>query len=279
MRVTVLGDGQLGSQFVRDFGQSDLTALAYPEIDVTNKGSDEKIRKTDPEVIINCVAYTNVDKAEQEPETCRAVNALAPGRISKLAKELGALFVHISTDFVFDGESRTPYREMDQTNPLNTYGKTKLEGELMVLESGAESLIARTAWLNGSRGPNFVIKMLELGRSMPEVKAVTDQVGSPTFTKDLAEAVMALIKERKQGLYHVVNSGQASRLQLVQELYRLAGIDTPIRPAVTADFPTPARRPSNSVLSNDKLSTFYIMRPWQEALAEYLNDLNTPSIN
>lgn len=275
MKLVIIGSkGQLGSQFTKDYVDQITGSFDYPEVDITNSASFIKIAVAKPDVIINCAAYTNVDKAESEPDLAQAVNAQGPANLAALAKELDALLVHISTDYVFDGKATRPYREDDPTAPLGVYGRTKLEGERAVAASGARYLIARTAWLYGSRGPNFIIKMLELGRERDELKVVSDQIGSPTFTKDLAEGIIALLKAGQTGLFNIVNAGQASRLKLVEELFHLTGLKTKLIPAESNDFPTPATRPLYTVLSLEKLAPFYRPRSWRTALAEYIREIN-----
>jgi dTDP-4-dehydrorhamnose reductase len=275
-RLVIVGArGQLGSQFTRDYREAVVAALDRPDIDITDPATFGSIRQARPDVIVNCAAYTNVDKAESEPELARLVNTEGPANLASLAKELDALLVHISTDYVFDGEGTRPYREDDPTAPLGAYGQTKLEGEEAVAAAGARYLTARTAWLYGSQGPNFILKMLELGRERDTLKVVDDQIGSPTHTKDLAGGVMTLLEAGQEGLFHIVNSGRVSRYDLVKELFRLADVSCRLESAKTSDFPTPAARPLYSVLSTEKLEAFYRPRPWQEALADYLKELGS----
>lgn len=272
--VLILGRGQLGSQFVSDYNGPDLMCLDYPDLDITNPEHDEKIVQLQPAVIINCAAFTDVDRAEAEPQLARSVNATAPGRLSQLAKSLGAKFVHISTDYVFDGAAASkPYQEQDVPNPINVYGQTKLEGERLVSESGADHLIIRTAWLSGGSGPNFILKMLSLAKTKSELSIVTDQTGSPTFTKDLAAAIMSLLEQEQSGLFHVVNTGMATKFELARELFRLAGLETKLIAAKSSDFPSAARRPAFTPLSTKKLSRYFEMPSWQQGLKRYYDEL------
>lgn len=271
-RVLIIGaSGQLGTEFSRL--RPAARQLSYPDYDLTKARDDDQIRRAEPAVIINCAAYTAVDQAETEVALATAINATAPGRLAKLAKELGAVLVHISTDYVFDGTSPTPYTEASPTHPINTYGRTKLAGDEAVRQAGGQFLIARTAWLCGGRGPNFILTMLKLAQSRPELKVVTDQIGSPTFTKDLALAVLDLVDQNQTGLFNVVNAGQASRWELVAELCRLAKLPTKLLPAKSADFPTAAARPAHSVLAIDKLTKFHPMRSWQAGLEDYYQQI------
>ncbi|MBD2652628.1 dTDP-4-dehydrorhamnose reductase [Synechocystis sp. FACHB-383] len=220
----------------------------------------DKIRAFAPDIIVNSAAYTAVDRAETEPELAYAVNALAPQAIANVAKEIGAYVVHISTDYVFDGSQSSPYQETDQTNPLGVYGQSKLQGERALAESGAKFLIVRTAWVYGAKGSgNFVKTMVRLGKERQEVRVVADQIGGPTWAKDLAQAIAALVQQRAQGIYHYSNSGVASwydfAVAIFEEVENL-GISLQVRqvvPITTAAYPTPARRPAYSVLSHEKI--------------------------
>ncbi len=220
----------------------------------------DKIRAFAPDIIVNSAAYTAVDRAETEPELAYAVNALAPQAIANAAKDIGAYVVHISTDYVFDGSQSSPYRETDQTNPLGVYGQSKLQGEMAIAESGSEFLIVRTAWVYGVYGSgNFVKTMVRLGKDREEVRVVADQIGGPTWAKDLAQAIAVLTQQRAQGIYHYSNSGVASwydfAVAIFEEVENL-GIPLKVRqvvPIATAAYPTPARRPAYSVLSHEKI--------------------------
>ncbi|QQG49768.1 MAG: dTDP-4-dehydrorhamnose reductase [Candidatus Berkelbacteria bacterium] len=266
--ILILGsDGQLGSELSGMLPEAEK--LSYPDWDITNPADDAVIAQMRPKVIVNCAAFTNVDRAESEQEVARAVNAEAPGRLAKLAHRLGALFVQVSTDYVFDGHKGEPYAETDTPNPLNVYGKTKLAGEQMVAESGAKYLIVRTAWLHGPKGPNFLSKMLELAKTNDELTVVADQKGSPTFTADLARAIMALIDQGQTGLFHAVNSGSASRYELVRELFQLAELKTRVKSGSSEEFPAAAMRPPETVLDTSKLQKFFVMPTWQDGLKRY----------
>lgn len=228
--------------------------LAQPDV------LGEKIRAFAPDIIVNSAAYTAVDRAETEPELAYAVNALAPQAIAKVAKEIGAYVVHISTDYVFDGSQSSPYQETDATNPLGVYGQSKFQGEIAIADSGCNFLIVRTAWVYGVHGSgNFVKTMVRLGKERQKVRVVADQIGGPTWAKDLAEAIAALTEQRAQGIYHYSNSGVASwydfAVAIFEEVENL-GIPLKVRqvvPIATAAYPTPARRPAYSVLSHQKI--------------------------
>lgn len=271
MRVVVVGvNGQLGRQFVKDYG---FNGFDFPEVDVTKPDTFNVIRDQNPTVIINCAAYTAVDKAESEQEMALTVNKTGATNLARLAKELDATLVQISTDYVFNGRGTEPYTEESETDPINFYGRSKLEGDKTVIDSGAKYIIARTAWLYGTAGPNFVLTMLKLAKERDELRVVTDQIGSPTWTHDLAAAIVELLKQGRTGVFNIVNSGVASKLQFVTEICRLASLKTKISEAKTSDFPTAARRPVYSALSISKLDACFQMPDWKESLSNYLKEV------
>jgi len=232
--------------------------------------------------IINCAAYTNVDGAEEEQERAEAVNAGAVRNISLVAKESNAVLIHISTDYVFNGSKKDPYTEKDSTDPLGFYGKSKLKGEEAVQELLQKYFIIRTAWLYGPNGKNFVHTMLRLFNEHKEIKVVNDQYGSPSYTVDLADIIIKVIKENKTayGIYHFSNEGKTTWHEFALEIYKQAlenGLlkkerNIKIIPVNTEDYPTVARRPQNSLLSKEKLKkTLGIeVRDWSDALKEFI---------
>ena len=234
--------------------------LDYPQIDFNQPGNlPQVVRDLCPDVIINAVAYTNVDKAENEPEVARRVNADAVGEIACTARELGALLVHISTDYVFDGSKGSPYVETDLPNPLGVYAATKLTGEEAILQAGCAHLTLRTAWLYSQRGDNFLLKVLKWARAYQVLRLATDQIGNPTAAHLLAEMIFqALHKSLKDlveqsGIYHLAGEGYASRQELGLEILRNdphpeEQIVKSILPALTADFPAQAARPLNTAM-------------------------------
>lgn len=268
--VVIGGNGQLGQQFSTDY---QLASFDLPVIDITDPLTFRLIKQQRPDVVINCAAYTAVDLAENDQKTAMAVNVLGCANLAALAKELDATLVHISTDYVFDGTSNVPYTEESQTAPINFYGQTKLEGEQAIINSGVKHLIVRTAWLYGKTGPNFVLSMLKLAQEKSELKVVTDQVGSPTWTHDLAAAVMALLHQKQTGIFNIVNTGSASKYELVKEICNIANLSPALTSATSADFPTPAKRPHYSVLSTTKLEKFFPMPDWRTALRSYLKEV------
>lgn len=271
-QIAVVGSGQLAKQFINDYPEQ-CRMFSLPEVDITDPKAFSSLEKYRPTIILNCAAYTNVVKAESDLDTATAVNATGVANLAQLAKQLDCLLVHFSTDYVFDGTKGSAYTETDATNPINAYGQTKLDGELAVAESGCLYLILRTAWLYGQDGPNFVLKMLELAQTKPELSAVTDKIGSPTWTKDLVGMTWALLEAKQTGLFHAVNQGEVSRYDFAKEILHLSKSSTPLRQASSNEFPSPAPLPDNTALDTAKISQFCPVRPWQEALAEYIHQL------
>jgi len=284
MKALILGaNGQLGSDILRFHRECsngmEMVALSRKELDISAAGAIGAVLSDYPfDVLINCTGYNKVDEAEKHATEAFAINAHAPQRMAAVCKARGALFVHISTDYVFDGRSRTPYVETDAPSPLNVYGASKLLGESLVLREYAEgSLIARVASLFGiagssGKGGNFVETMLRLAREKGEVRVVDDIRMSPTSTADAAKALLALIHKRAEpGIYHVVNSGDATWFEFAQEIIRQAGIAAKAVPITSQEFSSPAARPAYSVLDNQKVAKIVGSIPhWQEALNRYL---------
>lgn len=244
-----------------------------PELDITDADSlGAFFAGMKPRVIFNCAAYTDVDGCESNREPAFAVNGAAVGNLAALAASVGAQLIHVSTDFVFDGAKGSPYVEDDRPSPLSVYGASKLEGERRVAERGERWTIARTAWLYGRHGKNFVDQMLRLAREREELSVVTDQIGCPTWTRDLAAALVALARHGAQGIFHTVNAGACSRYEQVRFLVECAGLSTRLKPVDSSAFPRPAAVPASSVLSVEKLrtTTGHTMRTWQAALKEYV---------
>ena len=233
--------------------------------------------------IINCAAYTAVDKAEDDAENCRRLNTLGAGNIAACAKSIGARLIHISTDYVFDGTFRRPYREDDSTNPIGVYGLTKRDGELAVLENNPGSYIIRTAWLYGKHGNNFVHTMLRLMNERDEVKVVDDQRGSPTWAFDLASAVLALINSGKDipsGIYHYTNEGDITWFDFAKEIFRQGREqgritkDCAVKPCASAEFPAKVKRPAFSVLDKGKIKAELGLKipDWKKSLSEFFKN-------
>jgi dTDP-4-dehydrorhamnose reductase len=228
------------------------------------------VRALQPEVIVNAAAYTAVDKAEAERDLAFAVNATAPRVLAEEAKRIGALLVHYSTDYVFDGEKGSPYVESDPTRPISAYGDSKLAGEQAIAKSGCRHLILRTSWVYGPRGRNFYLTMLRLAKERPELKVVDDQVGAPTSSLEIARATATLLAKGAQGLYHMTAAGETTWCGFARAILKGAGVATPVTAIRTEDYPTPAKRPRNSRLDCSKLrkETGVALAPWEEGLAE-----------
>ena len=285
MNVLVTGaNGQLGNELreaaakCRDrFVFTDVTSVPGVEtvyLDITNADAVRIICDSERiDVIVNCAAYTNVDKAEDDSTTAMLLNSTAAGILADVAKERGAALIHISTDYVFHGDKAIPCREDWPTDPLGVYGSTKLLGERKVLESGCDSIIFRTAWLYSPFGKNFVKTMLNHTAERDSLKVVFDQVGTPTYAKDLAELIIEVISENKlsnTGIYHFSNEGAISWYDFAKAICEIGGNNCDIRPCHTEDYPSKAQRPRFSVLDKTKVKeTFGIAIPyWRDSLVD-----------
>ena len=225
-----------------------------------------------PDIVVNCAAFTNVDKCETEREDAFSVNALGPKYLAAAANKCGARVIQISTDFVFDGNGNRPYTEEDQTNPLSEYGRTKLEGERNIQSYCDSYLIVRTSWLFGHNGINFAAKMLELAEQHKELSIVTDETGSPTYTPDLAEALCILIKQKCEGVINISNDGSCSRYEWAEYIFETMGFKIKMNPIKSSEYKRPANVPLNSTLNCQKFTTItgMQMRPWEETVESYL---------
>ncbi|MRS12114.1 MAG: dTDP-4-dehydrorhamnose reductase [Actinobacteria bacterium] len=223
-------------------------------------------------VLVNAAAFTNVERAEEERDLAALVNAHGAFLLAEAAREVGLGFVHVSTDFVFDGRKHGAYSEEDIPNPLSMYGITKLAGEYAVARELPDALIVRTAWVFGEGGVNFPTKILDLASRQSALRVVTDEVGSPTYTADLAAGIVALVEAGATGIYHLTGSGSCSRYDFAAEVLRLAGSAATLETASAADFPTKAARPANSVLDCSKAAALGVtMPPWQDGLARFMS--------
>ena len=248
------------------------------ELDITNQEAIESyVTENKIDGIVNCAAYTAVDKAEENKELCSLLNAVAPGYLAASVGKRGGWMIQISTDYVFNGTNHRPYVETDATCPNSVYGTTKLEGEKAVMESCQRAMIIRTAWLYSTFGNNFVKTMIRLGKEKPELGVIFDQIGTPTYARDLAVAIFAAITQGiVPGIYHFSNEGVISWYDFTKAIHRLAGITTcKVRPLHTAEYPTPANRPHYSVLDKTKIKqTYGIEVPyWEDSLAECIRQL------
>jgi dTDP-4-dehydrorhamnose reductase len=291
-KILLIGsNGQVGTELEKILNpKENLIAVARPNIDLALESSIKGlIQEHQPKIIINAAAYTAVDKAESEPELAKAINAIAPETIAQEAEKLGAFVIHISTDYVFDGKNNSPYQETDSTNPVSVYGKTKLAGEEAIRKYCSNHIILRTAWVYGTFGKsNFVKTMLRLGKERSEIRVVADQIGSPTWAKDIAETISQLIPKftpEITGTYHYTNSGVASwydfAVAIFEEVQQLnISLNTPLKieqviPITTSEYPTPASRPAYSVLSCARISTLLGTYPphWRQQLRLMLQEL------
>jgi dTDP-4-dehydrorhamnose reductase len=230
-----------------------------------------------PYVLINCAAYTAVDKAEQEPLLARQVNAEAVGLLAAVCAANQCRFIHVSTDYVFDGTATSPYKEEDLTAPQSVYGQTKLEGERQALLANPQTVIIRTSWVYSSFGKNFVKTIIRLLQDKPQISVVKDQLGSPTFAADLANSILQIISSNNwiPGIYNYSNSGIISWYQFAEEIGKLVGSSTPIKGISTAEYPTPAKRPAWSVLDTSKIVSTYgvTIKDWKESLGQCIREI------
>lgn len=250
----------------------ELSAPLHAELDVTDRVALERwVAEFRPDVIVNCAAWTDVDGAESDPAGARAVNAVGAGNVARAAASCGARLIHVSTDYVFDGEKRTPYVESDPTGPRSVYGRTKLAGEQAVVGAAADLsyAIVRSSWLFGVGGRNFAATMLLLAEERDEVTVVTDQIGCPTSTEHLAGALLELAQSDAHGVFHVAGQGACSWYDFTVEIFQRAGADCRVLPCTTADMPRPAPRPAFSVLGTERPET-PLLPPWQDGLQNYL---------
>lgn len=285
MRILVIGSqGMLGRDLVSrlpNFSDSkfpciEVVAANHEHIDITHgPNTSTFVAQIRPDVIVNCVAFTDVDACETRISDAFAVNANGAKNVALAGKETGAKVIHISTDYVFDGTKNESYIETDKPNPLSIYGKSKLEGELAIQEISDNYAIIRTAWLYGLYKKNFVTTMLNLGRKNRSVSVVTDQCGCPTYTADLSYAIWKIISLNLRGLYHVTNDGTCSRYEWAKKIFALTGDQVSVLPVKTADYKRAATVPQNSSLNCTKYANAsgHKMRLWQEALEEYIKTL------
>ena len=300
IRVLVTGaGGQVGTDVVRLLeGRAEVIAHGHDTMDLSDPSQlVARIREAAPRVIVNAAAYTAVDRAQSEPEAAHTVNGVAPGLIAREARRTGALVVHFSTDYVFDGAKRTPYIESDATNPLGVYGRSKLEGERAVLDSRAAAIVLRTAWVYAPHGRNFMLTMLRLAAKGDPVRVVDDQHGAPTTSLAIARAVMGILSvgtkggaieeasiakaAEARGLYHATASGETTWFGFAQAIFAERARTTPgfVAPPLwaitTADYPTPAKRPAYSVLDNGKLQRAFgvSLGDWRDGLGEAMSAL------
>lgn len=279
MRVLVTGvKGQLGYDVVNECKKQgiDPVGVDIEEMDITDEAAVRKvITESNVEAVIHCAAYTAVDAAEDNVDLCRKVNAGGTENIAKVCKELNLKMMYISTDYVFDGQGERPWQPDDERHPLNVYGQTKCEGEYAVEKYLDKYFIVRIAWVFGVNGKNFIKTMLRLGKERGAVSVVNDQIGSPTYTFDLAVLLVDMIQTEKYGRYHATNEGLCSWYEFACEIFQQAGMDVTVTPVSSDQFPAKAKRPSNSRMSKDKLEEngFNRLPTWQDALSRYLKEI------
>jgi dTDP-4-dehydrorhamnose reductase len=290
MKILLLGKyGQMGFELQRTLAPLG-EVLAYDQ-DVANFLDPDSLRSlvraAKPEVIVNAAAYTAVDEAESDSHLCAAINAEGPALLAKEARELSCLLVHYSTDYAYDGHKRFPYIESDAVAPLGAYGRSKLEGDRAIQASGAQHLIFRTAWVYGVRGKNFLLTMLRLAKEKRELRIVSDQIGAPAWSRMIAEATAHAIARavadpmKYSGIYHLTAAGETSWYGFAEAIFEQFALER--RPAVvpitTAEYPTPAKRPAYSVLSNEKFARVFGLRlpDWRDQLQLVAAEMNSPS--
>ena len=296
MKILVTGkDGQLGQSLHKVLSASvkidnndesnEFIFVGRKELDLSNDSNINHYFNSNSkfDIIINCAAYTAVDKAEEEPELANQINHLAVKKIAEIANKQGSKLIHISTDYVFDGESGKPYTETDKTNPINVYGKTKLIGEKAIQEiMPTNAIIIRTSWVYSEYGNNFVKTMLRLGKERDEINVVSDQIGSPTYATDLAEAILTIVNnkdyqntEQSTEIYHYSNEGEISWYGFTKEIFKIARVGCKVNPITTYQYPTLAQRPKNTKMCQSAIAEIYSInfRDWNVSLNNFLTKI------
>ncbi|MBE6784292.1 MAG: dTDP-4-dehydrorhamnose reductase [Ruminococcaceae bacterium] len=280
MKILVTGVmGQLGHDVVEELEKNsvDYIGCDREEFDLTDKEATERfILENNPDGVIHCAAYTAVDKAEDEEELCRKINADGSLYIAKACEKIGAKMIYVSTDYVFGGDGNEPYETSDEKNPQNVYGRTKLEGENNALQNCSKTFIVRTSWVYGINGNNFVKTMRRLAETRDELNVVADQIGSPTYTRDLAKLLVEMVQTEKYGVYHASNEGFMSWADFAENIMKKSGLTTKINHISTAEYPVKAKRPLNSRLSKKCLTDngFSLLPSQDDALERYIEELN-----
>jgi dTDP-4-dehydrorhamnose reductase len=276
-RTLLLGsNGMIGSALAKRFGDAPLTAFSHRELDITDYGALEKVfLRTKPQVVLNAAAFTRVDDCEKFRETAFLVNSQAPGHLAELCKKYQAFLIHFSTDYIFDGTYARPYPEDHAANPINYYGTTKWEGDKKIMSSGASFLILRTCWIFGKNGDNFIKKILKRGMAGAKLEVPADQIGSPTYADDVANAVSRLLSIDATGVYNFTNQGNCSRYEQTLTILKLYGLNNFVEAVKNDDLRLPAKRPSFSALDLTRYmeKTGHTPRSWQQSTAEYIDFL------
>ncbi|HDR7351397.1 TPA: dTDP-4-dehydrorhamnose reductase [Bacillus wiedmannii] len=279
MKILVTGyNGQLGYDVVKRGEKQglEMQGIGIEDLDITNEAAVyEFVDKVKPDAIIHCAAYTAVDKSEDDKELCWNVNVEGTKYLATAAKKLNAKFVYISTDYVFDGEGTHAFVENDEPNPVGYYGLTKYEGEKVVRSLIDKNFIVRISWVFGINGNNFIKTMLRLGETCDELNVVGDQIGSPTYTYDLARLLVDMVVTEKYGTYHATNEGFCSWAEFAKEVFEIAGQDVKVNSITTEEYPTRAIRPKNSRMSKQKLidNGFQPLQDWKKATKHYITQL------
>ena len=262
----------LGRDVVRaaEFVNHEAIALEHADLDVTVRRRVERtVSRLAPDAVVNCAGWTDVDGAESDPEVAAQLNSYAAGVVAAAAANVDAPIIHLSTDYVFDGEKGAPYIESDAPGPQSVYARTKLDGEYEVAGANPRHFVVRSSWLFGANGRNFVETMLRLGRDLGEVVVVRDQVGCPTYTGHLADALVRLLDGDDYGLHHIAASGECSWFEFAEEIFQQAGVECRTLSCATEEFPRPARRPAYSVLGTEREYALYLPE-WRDGLRSYL---------
>lgn len=279
MKILVTGvSGQLGYDVERELDQRGIEHLgtSSKELDITDREAVERLmERYRPDAVIHCAAYTKVDLAEDEPERCWAVNADGTRNMAAACRKTGAKLLYISTDYVFPGTGERSYETGDPTGPVNTYGRSKLAGELAVQSLLEKYFIVRISWVFGKNGNNFVKTMLRLAETRAELSVVCDQIGSPTYTADLAPLLCGMVQTERYGVYHATNEGTCAWSEFAEAIFELAGRQVAVHPIPTSAYPTKAARPLNSRMSKESLrdNGFQALPEWKDALARYLKEI------
>ncbi|HEY1977480.1 MAG TPA: dTDP-4-dehydrorhamnose reductase [Candidatus Baltobacteraceae bacterium] len=271
------GSGQLGTEIRRSWTRWEIVAPSHADLDIEDGNAvDAFVAHEKPDAVVNCAAFHNVDRCEAEPERALAVNAIAVERLARSARDRNAIFVTISTDYVFDGTATVPYTERDCPRPLSAYAVSKLAGEQLVARLDSRALVVRTCGVYGVRpsagkGHTFVDRVIAQGRAKETIRIVNDVTASPTFAGHLAEALLSLVESGATGLFHAADVGPVTWYDFAVEALRQAGVDHPVEPIAAASWKAPARRPAFSALDSGKLRTLGIEMPgWREGIAAYL---------
>ncbi len=279
MKVLVTGaKGQLGNDLLNEMAKRGIDSIGVDvdEMDITDAKAVERVLGgSGADAVIHCAAYTAVDAAEDNVELCAKINGTGTENVAVVCRSLDIPMMYISTDYVFNGQGERPWEPDDKREPLNVYGETKYQGELAVERWLEKYFIVRIAWVFGSNGKNFINTMLRIGKEKGKASVVNDQIGSPTYTYDLATLLVDMIQTDRYGVYHATNEGLCSWYEFAVEIFRQAGLSVEVTPVTSAEYGAKARRPANSRMNRDKLDTngFRRLPPWQDALARYLKEL------